>query len=322
MTIALDKNRANNNLIACTYSCRGLLKWEFGDKEGAIKDYNTVLDISDLLVETKIFALENRSHAFEVVENFALAIRDCNSILELNKIQTETACNAYLRLGRLKTKIGDVQGALNDFSIVKESNVASEEITAAALLECIDLKLNAKDFSGALEDIEKTLNLQTIAKEKIARALLSRTIILIGDPTQWECVTLDYFRMLDLNLPDPEITAIAAHGLYGISHFKNEKSGNQDISGRIANNINLKNKENAREAALRVFNRIALFPSKDTWTVAWRSLASKLKPEIFEAISFLEPVCRVLEGQDRSLLDALPPEHREFALEVLAKFDA
>jgi hypothetical protein len=29
----------------------------------------------------------------------------------------------------------------------------------------------------------------------------------------------------------------------------------------------------------------------------------------------------VLEGQDRTLLDALPPEQREFALEVLTKFE-
>ena len=41
-----------------------------------------------------------------------------------------------------------------------------------------------------------------------------------------------------------------------------------------------------------------------------------------EAINFFEPVCRVLEGQDRSLLDALPPELREFALDMPAKFGA
>jgi hypothetical protein len=29
----------------------------------------------------------------------------------------------------------------------------------------------------------------------------------------------------------------------------------------------------------------------------------------------------MLEGKDRTLLDALPPEQREFALEVLAKFE-
>ena len=40
-----------------------------------------------------------------------------------------------------------------------------------------------------------------------------------------------------------------------------------------------------------------------------------------EAVRFLEPVCSVLEGKDRTLLNALPPEQREFALEVLAKFE-
>lgn len=39
------------------------------------------------------------------------------------------------------------------------------------------------------------------------------------------------------------------------------------------------------------------------------------------AIRFFEPVCAVLDGEERSSLDALPPEQRELALEVLAKFE-
>jgi hypothetical protein len=39
-------------------------------------------------------------------------------------------------------------------------------------------------------------------------------------------------------------------------------------------------------------------------------------------LGFLDPVCTVLEGGEKSLLDPLPPEQREFALKVLARFDA
>ena len=43
--------------------------------------------------------------------------------------------------------------------------------------------------------------------------------------------------------------------------------------------------------------------------------------EARQALGFFEPVCTVLEGGERSLLDPLPPEQREFALKVLARFD-
>jgi hypothetical protein len=42
---------------------------------------------------------------------------------------------------------------------------------------------------------------------------------------------------------------------------------------------------------------------------------------VAEAVRFLEPVCTVLETKDRTSLDALPPEQRDFALEVLSKFE-
>jgi hypothetical protein len=80
-------------------------------------------------------------------------------------------------------------------------------------------------------------------------------------------------------------------------------------------------KEKAREVALRFLNGLASAEEKEAWPIALRSLVTNLKPEAAEAIRFLEPVCSVLEGKDRTLLDALPPEQREFALEVLAKFE-
>jgi hypothetical protein len=46
------------------------------------------------------------------------------------------------------------------------------------------------------------------------------------------------------------------------------------------------------------------------------------RPEVAEALRFLEPVCEVLEGKNRAVLDGLPPEQREFAENVLKSFEA
>ena len=79
--------------------------------------------------------------------------------------------------------------------------------------------------------------------------------------------------------------------------------------------------EQAREVALRFLNALALPEMKETWPNVWRGLVAQLKPDVLEVVRFLEPVSSVLEGKDRTLLDALPPEQREFAVEVLAKFE-
>ena len=58
------------------------------------------------------------------------------------------------------------------------------------------------------------------------------------------------------------------------------------------------------------------------WLHAARRLLGAQPPEVKQALGYLEPVCAVLEGGEKSLLDPLPPEQREFALKVLARFDA
>ena len=58
------------------------------------------------------------------------------------------------------------------------------------------------------------------------------------------------------------------------------------------------------------------------WLHAARRLLGAQPPETRQTLGFLEPVCTILEGGEKSLLDPLPPEQREFALKVLARCDA
>jgi len=67
--------------------------------------------------------------------------------------------------------------------------------------------------------------------------------------------------------------------------------------------------------------RLASPSMRQGWTYATRRLLKTQSLEDSHTLDFLEPVCRVLENSEKSLLDPLPPEQREFALEVLACFD-
>jgi hypothetical protein len=60
---------------------------------------------------------------------------------------------------------------------------------------------------------------------------------------------------------------------------------------------------------------------KTEWPRAFRLLSENLAQETREALSFFEPVCAILEGGDRALLNGLPPEQRELAETVLKRFE-
>jgi hypothetical protein len=73
-----------------------------------------------------------------------------------------------------------------------------------------------------------------------------------------------------------------------------------------------------------VVNAFALFAEPDTrsfWPEVVRRIHDKLPAKTAEGAAFLLPVADVLEGKDRSMLDALPPEQRAFALDVLERFE-
>ena len=58
-----------------------------------------------------------------------------------------------------------------------------------------------------------------------------------------------------------------------------------------------------------------------SWPAVVRRMCQTLSPETAKSIGALLPVADVLEGRDRGVLDALPPEERAFALNLLARFE-
>jgi hypothetical protein len=118
-------------------------------------------------------------------------------------------------------------------------------------------------------------------------------------------------------IPDAAALAVAiSSGLPGDTETRTE-----NVLQRFSAALDSMSHAQAREVTLAFLNALALPAMKEIWPKVFRRLIARLRPEVVEAIGFLEPACSVLEGEDRTLLDALPPEQREFALEVLARFE-
>ena len=91
---------------------------------------------------------------------------------------------------------------------------------------------------------------------------------------------------------------------------------------RLAQHLGTKPTDQRALALTEFLARLASPKMRQGWLHAAHRLLGAQSPETRLSLGFLEPVCAVLEGGEKSLLDPLPPEQREFALKVLARFDA
>jgi hypothetical protein len=73
-------------------------------------------------------------------------------------------------------------------------------------------------------------------------------------------------------------------------------------------------------AITELLQQLAAPDLRKEWPVACRYFIKRLPPEVTESLRIFLPVCEVLEGAEVSVLDALPPEQRTFALKLLDQF--
>jgi len=321
-TKLIEISQPHNSLIALGYYSRGIIKWSIKDYQGAVEDHSAALGLDEVSREIKMLLLEGRGTSYWELANYKSTIIDCDAIINLDGGSGEATLKAYLLRGSAKNKLGDTQGAIGDFTHVVQSKNLINETVAEAWLQRSLIKLETGDDKGALADVNEAIRIGINSIEFSRRTLLCHLMILDQEDIKSDDLMADCARIFEIGLPDIGlISMVTVTWFCGLS-VKPDKSEISKMLARFSEILNSASAEAARVAALRFLNKAALASTRDAWPIAWRELAAKLKPDVLVAIAFLEPVCRVLEGNDRSLLDALPPEQREFALEVLAKFDA
>jgi tetratricopeptide (TPR) repeat protein len=357
-TAVIELRDVSKMHIALALFTRGIGKAHTGDKQGAIADYTACVELDTAPKDIVVHARINRGNLKEEIGDTQSALVDYSAAVELKDAPKELVAEALIRRGLLKVEMDDNQGAIIDFTTAAKIEGISKEMVARALFNrglCIDksgdTKGAIKDYTAVieLEDAPKigiafaltnrgcarlrtgnmqdaiadwgaVVELEGAPKEQIARALFNRGVFFLRRNDLVKAVA-DLSRVIDLSIIDDDLLSDSASLAFSTLWTSKDQIGATRILTRLSVSLNSLVKEKAREVALRFLNGLASAEEKEAWPIALRSLVTNLKPEAAEAIRFLEPVCSVLEGKDRTLLDALPPEQREFALEVLAKFE-
>ncbi len=213
--------------------------------------------------------------------NFPEAIRNYDYILKMKKLEIELRISALLGRGVVKREQGDIDSAIKDFSTVIDLDDAPVDQVSRATLFRGVANGQQGDIDSAIKDCVSVIESLGIDSQLRALALT---------------VAISNSQILNNKTPLNRIIASGRHALRQID--KEEKPS------FISDTLHLLASPETRCEWLQLFEQFA-GESTETYT----------------GLEFFRPIALVLESDDRSHLDPLPPEHRKFAEEVLAKFE-
>jgi hypothetical protein len=216
--------------------------------------------------------------------------------------------------------LGDTQGAIADCTAVVDMKDAPGGQRASALFSRGVRKGVLGDAQGAIADYTAVVDMKDAPSELRAKALFNRGVSkgMLGDA---QGAIADLQRVVELGLTQDDSLPDAAQLAFRLLWALERRAEADALLSRFAVVLKPVGKDKAREIMLRLLNSLALPGIAEAWVHAFRHLGKALATEVSEALESLEPVCAILEGKDRSLMNSLSPERREFAQFVLKRFE-
>ena len=132
---------------ASAYYRRGIAKWDKGDRDGALADFNRAIEVDS----RHSYAYVARGYAKETKGDWDGAFADYDHAIAVDKADVY----AYYDRGGAKRKRGDLDGALADYDRAIELNPQD----ASVYNDRGSTKLLKGDLSAALADFNKTIQL-------------------------------------------------------------------------------------------------------------------------------------------------------------------
>ncbi|MBI4624432.1 MAG: hypothetical protein HY736_14605 [Verrucomicrobia bacterium] len=312
---------STKKLVAQALVNRGVLTGRLGDTPNELADYTAVMALEGAPKEQVIQALFNRAVTKERVGDTQGALADFTVLVALEGVTKEYVTKALINRGVVKGRLGDTQGEIADYTTVLALEGAPKEQVTQALFNRGVTKGRLGDHQGALADYTALVTLEGATKEQVAQAMVNRGAVNMALDQKTSGIA-DWIAVLEFGFSSEDYVNVAAENLFRLYWSDGATAEANNTLDRVAQYLATKPSDQRVLRLTEILARLATPNMRQGWPHAARRLLGTQPPEVGHALGFLEPVCAVLEGGEKSLLDPLPPEQREFALSVLARFDA
>jgi tetratricopeptide (TPR) repeat protein len=349
---------ATANDIAMALLSRGRLHARRGQQAAAIRDFTAVLDLPGVDVRHLAQALTARGNVHVAMNDDGAAIADFAAATKLPNASAGDIGSAYMDLGFYHMRRGDYRASIRQFGAVIEYPGAPTYLVCVALVCRGQCYVQLSQPQAAISDFTAAVKRANIHPGWLRGALLRRGAC-YAQLGQTEAAIRDLTAVLEAPsgrewlppgpLPrrsfprplsqapdaawhhlDPAIEipgAIWADRVEAVRMLIEVTA--QDRDSRRRNEV-LKQFVKALEEldveqrlphCITLLRAVAHSRRRDDWPEIARILTVAQPRESVEQLTLLfGAVADVLQDGDRSCLDALPPELREFAAEVLAQF--
>jgi hypothetical protein len=237
--------------------------------------------------------------------------------VELPGAPLEDVAAALLDRGVMRGQLDDMVAAIDDCTRVVELPGAPSVLVTSALVNRAFLRRKQGDAQGAIDDLTVIDQLPEITPSVRAVALFNRA--------QAHLQVGRVNSAFDDAIVAAEIVGAAvlqrALALVIAGRVSSNDGQVQRVCAAARETVSSIASEQQAEFVAGLLGGLSSPKTLPVWVSVWRSIARYCSEEARSSLPFLDAVADVLEGRDRSVLNPLPPEQREFAEEILRKFE-
>ena len=307
-------------LLARALYNRGVTKGQQRDLVGAIADYTAVIELPGAPAEPVAWALVARGFAKGQQGDSVGEIADYTVVVELAGAPAEEVAWALVARGYARGEQGDLTGAVADCTAAVELVGAPAEQVAWALVNRGYAKGQQRDLTGAIADYTAVVELVGAPAEQVAWALVNRGYA----KEQQEDLTgaiADYMAVVELPGAPTEMRQQATCNIFELLWQAGRHDEAVRVIAKYVEPLSEKPLNEKTQLLIGLLESLALPALREAWPQALDTAMKSQPSGIVEALGFFLPVCEVLKGASPVILDALPPEQREFAQKILARFE-
>lgn len=272
--------------VACSYNNRGRAHGDAGRIEEEIADYTRCIELPGATVDQVAWSLNSRSVAHGQAGRHDEEIADCTRCIELPGSPVDQVAISLFNRGMAHGQAGRNDDAIADYTRCIELSEVPMEGLARSLINRGMTHCQAGRLKEAIADCNQCIELPSASEDKVAMSFYNRGCF-YRDVGRADDAIADHRRVCQF--PDDVLSKCFREWMNPIGIL--------------------------RQLARPIF--------RDRWPQIFQIATQHVpaKHAQRDQLEFFEPVARILQGEDRALLRKLAPEEREFAEEVLRRFD-